>query len=161
MHRGLYASPAYLDDHPAPRTPTEALAHRWIGRLQGSEGRVLRWETTGAVAVEMIETPRPAPSITFNEGEAAVAASVAGLGLVIAPPFAVEDPVRRDQLTPVLPAWQLGRSALSVVYPSQRHLSPRLRGFVDWIDGVVRQHPSLALTPEAAARRWAAGAASP
>lgn len=161
VHMGLYASPAYLDAHPAPRTPAEALKHRWVGRFQAPEGRVLRWEKTGTVAVETIEMPRPAASIAFNEGEAAVAASVAGLGLVIAPPFAVEDSVRRGQLTPILPGWQLGRSALSVVYPSQRHLSPRLRGFVDWIDGVVQQHPSLALTPEAAARRWASGAALP
>jgi LysR family transcriptional regulator for bpeEF and oprC len=157
VHMGVYASPDYLATHPVPHTPAEAATHRWVGRFQGAEGRVLRWEKTGAPRTEAIEMPRPSVTFAFNEGEAAVAASVAGLGLVVAPPFAVETELRRDQLTPVLPEWQLGRSALSAVYPSQRHLSPRLRCFVDWIDEIVQKHPSLALTPEAAAQRWASG----
>jgi LysR family transcriptional regulator for bpeEF and oprC len=174
VHMGLYASPSYLSGHPALDHPNQLVQHHWVGTFAQGLSAPVALSALGpsghpAPVIDDAQPPSspqhqgmntqvalrfPAPRVSFNEGETAVAASVAGLGLVIAPPFSVEHEVRNGRLRPVLPAWSAGQSPLSVVYPSHRHLSPRLRCFVDWLSALIQAHPSLSLTPLKAAIAW-------
>ena len=174
VHMGLYASPPYLGSHPALDHPDQLAKHHWVGTFAQGLSTPNRLsaltQSAGPSAPPTADPPaagaqqRALPAqpglplqatrVSFNEGESAVAASVAGLGLVVAPPFSVEHEVRHGRLRPVLPAWSAGQSPLSVVYPSHRQLSPRLRCFVDWFSALVQAHPSLSLTPHEAASAW-------
>ena len=57
---------------------------------------------------------------------------LAGLGIITAPLFMVEQHLATDALRPVLREWATDKMPLYVVYPPNRHLSTKLRIFVDW-----------------------------
>ena len=68
-----------------------------------------------------------------NESTAHLSALLAGLGLGQAFKFMVAPHVERGGLRTVLDDWTRPRHPLHVVYPSNRHLSAKLRLFVDWV----------------------------
>ena len=47
--------------------------------------------------------------------------------------FMAREPIARGQLVPVLPDWHIEPVPLYIVYPSNRHLSNKVRVFVDWL----------------------------
>ena len=61
------------------------------------------------------------------------AMAVAGVGIALEPDFIVADEVRAGRLVRVLPDYQPPRSPISAVYPSRRHLSAKVRSFVDYL----------------------------
>jgi DNA-binding transcriptional LysR family regulator len=71
--------------------------------------------------------------IAVNDSTAYVAAALAGLGVAAAPTFMVRDHIAGGTLQPVLAGWTTDVIPLHVVYPPNRHLSTKLRIFVDWI----------------------------
>jgi DNA-binding transcriptional LysR family regulator len=71
--------------------------------------------------------------VTVNDGNAYVAAGLAGLGILHAPTFMVEPHIEAGRLQPILAGWESGVVPLHVVYPPNRHISNRVRVFVDWV----------------------------
>ena len=69
----------------------------------------------------------------FNDGSSYVEAAVAGLGVIQAPIFMVREHFDDGRLLPVLTNWTTDPMPLHVVYPPNRHLSAKLRIFVDWV----------------------------
>ncbi len=58
----------------------------------------------------------------------------AGLGIGLLPVFTAAATVDgRGPLERVLPRWQAAPAQLSLVYPSSRYLSPKVRAFVDFM----------------------------
>lgn len=55
------------------------------------------------------------------------------------PRFRVEEHLRAGQLVEVLADWPAPRLPISVLYPQQRHLAPRVRVFVDWVAGIYAE----------------------
>ena len=65
---------------------------------------------------------------------AILAAALGGLGIALLPCFICGDDLRTGRLVRVLPDWGLASdSAVSAVYPAARHLSPKVRVFVDFL----------------------------
>ncbi len=79
-------------------------------------------------------------TLAVNEGNAYLAAGVAGLGIVQPPSFLAHAALGRGDLVPVLTAWCTEPFPLHVVYPPNRHLSARLRVFVDWVAELFAAH---------------------
>ena len=71
-----------------------------------------------------------------NEAQTYVAAGLAGHGILQAPYFMVRPYLESGALREVLPDWAVPAVPLHVVYPPNRHLSTRLRIFVDWAAGL-------------------------
>ncbi|WP_264861486.1 LysR substrate-binding domain-containing protein, partial [Klebsiella pneumoniae] len=71
--------------------------------------------------------------VAVNEGNAFLAATLAGLGIAQVPVFMAWPYLVDGRLKPVLTDWTIGLYPLHVVYPPNRHLSNKLRVFVDWI----------------------------
>jgi DNA-binding transcriptional LysR family regulator len=67
------------------------------------------------------------------ETYAAAARAGLGLGLIQAPRYRLEEDFRRGSLVPVLEAAPPAPTPVSVLYPRAKHLSPRLRVFIDWL----------------------------
>ncbi|WP_309085613.1 LysR family transcriptional regulator [Chelativorans sp.] len=70
--------------------------------------------------------------VAANEAVTYITAAQAGMGVVQAPLFMVKDAFAAGTLQPVLTDWLRDPMPLFVVYPPNRHLSNKLRVFVDW-----------------------------
>ena len=72
---------------------------------------------------------------------------MAGGGICPGAPFAVAHWVRAGALVPVLPHWSFAARPIHIVYPSNKHLSARVRCFVDWALELMQNSPSVRMTP--------------
>lgn len=138
VHFGLYASPDWLARRGAPASPAELAAADCI--------RAAPWTLTRGPQAVVVDG---ASRLAFDDEDAALAACVGGAGVSAHARFAVDRQVRRGELVPVLSEWAAGVRPLQVVYPSGRHLSARLRAFVDWTVDLVARTPSLRWRPPA------------
>lgn len=71
--------------------------------------------------------------MTFNDGLALHTAVLAGFGMGQIHDYYVKGEIDAARLVPVLDAWEPAADVISIVYPQSRHLSPRVRSFVDFI----------------------------
>ncbi|MFC3108357.1 LysR substrate-binding domain-containing protein [Undibacterium arcticum] len=71
--------------------------------------------------------------IGVNDTNALLAAALAGLGIMHAPSFMAQPHIDAGLLVPVLKEWSAELNPISIVYSPNRHLSTRVRVFVDWM----------------------------
>jgi LysR family transcriptional regulator for bpeEF and oprC len=134
------ATPAYLDRHGRPNHPSELTAHRCINYFSSKTGKTYDWDFSRGD--ERIDIAAPA-RLAVNDSAAYVSAGLAGLGIVQMTSHAF-DPLRASgQLELVLPDWTNMSLPLNVVYPQNRHLSAKVRVFVEWIADLFLSHPNL------------------
>jgi DNA-binding transcriptional LysR family regulator len=76
--------------------------------------------------------------VSVNDARSYVSAAVAGMGIVQSPRFIVADALRRGELVEVLEGWECEVLPLYIVYPQTRHLSNKVRVFVDWLAKLVQ-----------------------
>lgn len=125
------AAPSYIERHGEPRHPGELEnGHFVVGYFSTRTGRP--YPLTFIRAGEKLEFPGRA-LVAVNDGNAYVAAGLAGLGVVQAPRFMFQQELAAGTLRPVLTEWTSESLPLYVVYPPNTHLSNRLRVFVDWV----------------------------
>jgi DNA-binding transcriptional LysR family regulator len=123
------AAPAYLASRPPLLTPDDLQQHACLAYTYAA--------TASAWTFEARDGTRHTPRISFrhraNNGRMLAAMAVAGVGIALEPDFIVADEVRAGRLVRVLPDYQPPRSPVSAVYPSRRHLSAKVRSFVDFL----------------------------
>jgi DNA-binding transcriptional LysR family regulator len=71
--------------------------------------------------------------VTVNGAESLVTAGKLGFGLIQVPRYHVEDDLREGTLVAVLNHCPPSPTPISVLYPPNRQLSPRVRVFIDWL----------------------------
>jgi LysR family transcriptional regulator for bpeEF and oprC len=128
------ASPEYLERHGTPKTLEDLARHKAVGYLSSRTARSLEWhfvENGEDRCIAMRE------SLIVNDTDAYVACGLEGLGLIRAGSYMVQQHLRSGQLRRVLADYAAPAAPLSVLYPQNRHLSPTVRAFVDWVGGVV------------------------
>ena len=124
------ASPSYLAKHGEPRHPAElAQSHTVVGYFNSDTARPFALTFVRNDVQEVVDGRY---IVAVNDSNAYVAAGLAGLGIITAPLFTVEQHLATDALRPVLREWTTEPVPLYVVYPPNRHLSTKLRIFVDW-----------------------------
>ncbi|MCA0002484.1 MULTISPECIES: LysR family transcriptional regulator [unclassified Mesorhizobium] len=129
------ANPAYLERHGVPSTPDDLGGHRMVAYTASATGQPypLEFEMDGAAR----EIPLPY-DIVVRGAEIYTASGVAGLGLIQVPRYRVEHQIAAGQLVPVLETFPPPPIPVSVLYPQSRHLSSRIRVFIDWLADVFR-----------------------
>lgn len=123
-------SAGYADRYGLPTHPDQLDQHLGIDYLSATSGKLQPLEFTLDGAV--ISRTLPA-RLSVNHGEAYVAACEAGLGIVQIPRYHVARQLAAGTLVEILPAHRPPALPISVLYPHHRHLSPRLRVFIDWL----------------------------
>lgn len=128
------ASPAYLEEHGEPRTPADLDRHWAVNYASPSSGRVLPWEYR-------------------EDGRTMTRAAQPGHGEQrgklhrLLPVRTGPDPdpclrraraPQRGELCEVLPQWRAEAMPAYALYPHRRHLSRRVRAFVDWLEQLLR-----------------------
>ena len=129
------ASPAYLERHGTPRSLEELAQHQAVEFHSGHTGRPLAWHFI-VDGEERAITLRG--SLAVNDTDAYITCGLEGLGLIRIASFLAAPHVRAGQLVPVLRQYRGPVVPLSVLYPQNRHLSPAVRSFIDWISELLR-----------------------
>jgi len=124
------AAPSYLHTRTAPSSPGELTGHDCIIRSATGEGptRGATWIFERETDVQRIEVRG---RLRLNSIMMAHAAALAGSGIATLPGFICSEDVRSGRLVRIFPEWVIDRKNIRIVYPSNRHLSTRVRLFVD------------------------------
>ncbi len=135
------ATPGYLRKHGTPAHPAELeRGHRLINFFSSRTGRQFphlftkgdeRHEITGQY------------QLAVNESNALTTAVVNGLGITQIGRFGAQHLVDDGTLTRILADWDHPPVPIYVVYPPNRHLSAKVRAFVDWVTELFARAPHL------------------
>lgn len=136
------AAPSYIAAHGQPRHPDELTQHRCINHFSPRSGKTVDWVFSKDGT--RVQTSLPG-NIALEDENSYVAAAEAGLGIAQIPAFVLKDAMERGTLELVLGDWFPDPSPLYVVYPQNRHLSNKVRVFVDWVAELLREHDGIQL----------------
>ncbi|EMN5130513.1 LysR family transcriptional regulator [Burkholderia contaminans] len=126
------AAPAYLERHGTPRSPDELPDHVAVGYFSSRTGRELDWEYADMDSGQL-HAVKMRSVVSVNSSQAYLACCLAGLGLIQAPREGLGPLLADGSLVEVLPEWNAEPLPVSVVFPTGRHLAPRVRIFIDWL----------------------------
>ncbi|MDF3935433.1 LysR family transcriptional regulator [Pseudomonas citronellolis] len=125
------ATPGYLRQYGVPAYPEELRnGHRLVAYVSTRNARAvpMRFERDGE-KLEIATEHR----VGVNESNAHLAACLAGLGIVQTFRYAAASALREGALVEILAAWRPAAYPFHVVYPHHRHVTQRLRVFIDWL----------------------------
>jgi DNA-binding transcriptional LysR family regulator len=128
LRRVLAASPAYLARRGTPAAPADLAGHETV--LFSALGTAPEWRFAGPDGAG--GAVRIAPRFTVTQAEAAVAAAVAGQGIVRALSYQVADELADGRLVRLLREFEPPPVPVQLVFPTARLMAPRLRAFLDF-----------------------------
>jgi len=128
------ASAAYLDRHGTPATLEQLQAHQAVNWYSAASGRTLPFEFLVDGALRTLQLPG---RVSVSSGEAYVACCIGGMGFAQLPRYHVREQLAAGALREVLPEYPPPALPVTVLYPRQRQLSPRVRVFADWLADVM------------------------
>jgi DNA-binding transcriptional LysR family regulator len=139
LRLGVYAAPAYLERAGTPVHPQE---------LQDSHHRIVkfRWTRSGNGFPYAMRKGGESLKIhglhvlSIDDGNAYLAAGLAGLGVLWLPEYMAKGHVASGALVPLFESWHIDPMPLYLAYPPNRHVSKKLRVFIDWIGELMAQH---------------------
>lgn len=137
---GVYATPDYLARAGTPSHP-KALdddpGHRIVGYVWSRTGKTFPYAMhRGDEHVEV----QGHYSFSFDDGNAYLAAGLAGLGILWLPTYLAHAHVTCGELVPLFEDWQLDPMPMYVAFPPNRRVSAKLRVFIDWVVELMAQH---------------------
>jgi DNA-binding transcriptional LysR family regulator len=121
------ASPAYIERRGKPTGVDDLAQHDTLTYAYAPSAR--SWQLSDAAGV--LHEVRVGGGLHANSGDLLIAAAVAGLGIVCEPDFMVGPELQAGRLVTLLPGYAGRRADIWAVYPSRRHLSVKVRLFVD------------------------------
>jgi len=132
------ATPAYLKRHGTPQHPDElANGHTLVRYISPRTGRLYPMELRRDGEEVQVSGRH---MLAVNDSNAGVAAALAGLGVLQTLTFLVQHHISSGALVPVFGGWYSEAKPIHVVYPPNRHLSNKVRVFVDWIADLFAKH---------------------
>jgi DNA-binding transcriptional LysR family regulator len=134
--RYLVASSAYVKRRGRPRTPHDLTGHEHLLFGAGQSRTSLRLEREGEF-VDVAVTPR----LIVNDVDLLYDAATAGLGVAAVPVFRCADDLTRRRLEHLLQGWQPPAAPIHAVYPSTRHLSPKMKAFLEHLQAALDPPP--------------------
>lgn len=124
----ICASPAYLARHGEPRTAQELERHNCLTYSYLAREEEWRFPHDGSDVFVRVDG-----SIRANNGDMLCVAAAAGVGIVMLPTFIAGEHVRAGRLQRILTDYALPELGVFAVYPSRRHLSLKVRTFIDFL----------------------------
>jgi LysR family transcriptional regulator for bpeEF and oprC len=130
------AAPSYLARYGKLITPEDLQQHSCLNLVLPQTGRVREWIFQSDRQEFRLSVDG---SFRFNHAEALLEAAIAGAGLIQLYNFLVCPAIARGDLKPVLESYAPLGSPISVVYPQKRHLSAKVRAFVNFMSELMAQ----------------------
>ncbi|HEX7053372.1 MAG TPA: LysR family transcriptional regulator [Burkholderiales bacterium] len=123
------ASPGYLAERGAPAVPEDLARHNCFTYEYVSPRNVWRFRDRDGAE----RSVRVSGSLHSNNGDLLAEAAARGAGIVLGPAFIVGPDVRAGRLVPLLQEYELPPVPIYAVYPSRKHLSAKVRRFVEFL----------------------------
>ncbi|MGE5639310.1 MAG: LysR family transcriptional regulator [Clostridia bacterium] len=123
------AAPRYLERHGVPKTPEDLARHNCFTYEYTSQRGVWRFRGPGGET----RAVRVSGNLHSNSGDFVAETAALGAGIVFEPAFIVGPEVRAGRLLPLLQDFEPEPLPIYAVYPSRKHLSAKVRLFVDFL----------------------------
>ncbi|MFN4119069.1 LysR family transcriptional regulator [Acidovorax sp.] len=138
----VYAAPSYLQRAGTPDHPSalQGPHHRTVGFLWARTGRSLPFDMRRGT--ERVQA-QGHDICAVDDGNAYLTAGLAGLGVLWLPDYMARPHVAAGELVPLLQDWTLDPMPLYVAYPPHRHVSAKVRVFIDWVVGLMAVHAPM------------------
>jgi DNA-binding transcriptional LysR family regulator len=126
--RILVAAPRYLARHGRPQTLEDLHQHQLLIYTYANNPNELRFTREGQTTALQVKG-----RLDSNDGQILRAAALDGLGILVQPAYIVYEDMVAGRLVPVLDDWDLPRLTINLAYPSRKHLSAKVRTFIDFM----------------------------
>jgi DNA-binding transcriptional LysR family regulator len=132
LQLGVFAAPQYLARAGIPAHPRdlEDSHHRVVGFLWARIGKPVPYALHNATENLQIKGRHV---LAVDDGNAYLAAGLAGMGVLWLPKYMSAAHQARGELVPLFEDWKLAPMPLYIAYPPNRHVSLKLRVFIDWV----------------------------
>ena len=134
-HR-LVASPALLDDRPAPLVPADLAALPSLDLAPLLPHHVWQLSGPSGASVRITHTPR----LVTDDIAQLLHAALAGVGVARLPTMVVAEHLASGRLVDLLPGWTPQSGIVHAVFPTRRGLLPSVRSFIDHL---AREYAAL------------------
>ena len=131
LRLGVYASPGYLAMAGVPRHPGELedSHHRIVGYLWARLGRALPYAMQRGDERLRVHGRY---ALAVDDGNAYLQAGLAGLGILWLPDYMARPHLASGELARLFEDWDMETMPMYLAYPPNRHVSAKLRAFIDW-----------------------------
>ncbi|MEI6354545.1 MAG: LysR family transcriptional regulator [Methylococcus sp.] len=133
--RVVCGSPAYFKKFGTPKSPEELRNHNCLVNLSLAPRDQWQFNIPGGETM----TIKVQGTLQANVADALRIAALSGLGLVILPTYMVGQDIRKSRLQAILTEYVPAPLEIHAVYPHRKHLSAKVRTFVDFLHD--RFHP--------------------
>ncbi len=137
IRRVVCASPRYLGAHGTPKVPQDLRNHQCLCNSNLPSANEWRFTMLDGKPVTIPVKGR----LTLNNGDALRVAALNHMGVVDLPTFIVGADLQAGTLVSVLEDYASSTLALHAVYPHARHLSPKVRAFIDFLSSRFGPRP--------------------
>jgi DNA-binding transcriptional LysR family regulator len=128
-HLVLVASPGYLKRAGTPQVPADLIGHACLHHRYPTTGKLERWPFRQDDKGPDVPLPIAAAASTLAP---LLEMAEADCGITCVPDFTVEPSVKAGRLVRVLDDFLDHENVFRAVWPSSRHIAPRLRVFLDY-----------------------------
>ncbi len=129
LDRMTCAAPSYLARHGTPMTVADLPRHHAVGLRSITTGALTPFEFVRGDEVETLAVPTP---FSVTGTETYLDGVLRGIGIAQLPHFHVAEHLARGTLVRILADEKVPSAPVSLLYPRNRQLSPRVRVFLDW-----------------------------
>ncbi|ATE73750.1 LysR family transcriptional regulator [Lysobacter capsici] len=143
----VYAAPSYLQRAGTLSHPQELedSHHRIVGFHWARSGKVFRYamhRDNESIDVQGRYV------LAVDDGNAYLAAGLAGMGVLWLPDYMAKAHAASGELIPLFQDWRMEPMPLYLAFPPNRHVSRKLRVFIDWIAELMAQHAPITTRPD-------------
>jgi DNA-binding transcriptional LysR family regulator len=134
------AAPSLIEAYGEPGAPADLDSLPTVGMVSARTGKPIAFRfLKGSEALDLW----PPHCLVVNDTNAYIAAGLAGLGIIQAPNYGVQQYLQDGRLVPLLGEWATPGIPVHVIYPPNRYLSAKVRVFIDWVVALFGQHEQL------------------
>ena len=126
--RILAAAPRYFAQHGFPKTLDDLQHHKLLIYTHANNPNELRFSRDGETKLVTVKG-----LLESNDGQILRTAALDGLGILVQPTYILYNDIVAGRLVPVLDEWDLPRLTINLAYPSRKHLSAKVRTFIDFM----------------------------
>jgi DNA-binding transcriptional LysR family regulator len=137
----VVGTPDYFARRGKPAHPRDLSRHACIQFRMPNSGKLQVWQLRCDADEPEIQL---ATTVTCNSNEARLCFALEGLGVAYMSDFSVRDAVNGGTLVTVLDEYTTDHNTFRLLWPSGRHVTPRLRAFIEFVSEHVPLEKTLA-----------------